>query len=149
MDKNDNAGTGKIVPVNLTYQYESKAITGKRKTTGKYYFLLKIFLQSKVFLNSCFTPCIFCFLYTSIAAAMSGQKVINALMGRPMGNSFVVSGPIKPSIQNGMESAKTNKKNLVGFVYEDLIVLTNIRQLLFIKNFNLRQQSHKNNWNCK
>jgi hypothetical protein len=48
-------------------------------------------------------------LYTRFEAAITGQKAMSALAGRP-GNS---SSPHTPPInQNGIESAKTSKKKV-------------------------------------
>ena len=49
-----------------------------------------------------------------IAAANKGQKVVNALMGSFIGSILVKSLVTAPSIQKGIDSNKTNRKNLIG-----------------------------------
>ena len=61
-------------------------------------------------------------------------------MGRPIGNIFVVSGPKKPGIQNEIENPKNNRKNLVGYIFEDVIFFTIIftfinHTMLYSTNF--------------
>jgi hypothetical protein len=55
------------------------------------------------------------------AAAKKGQKVIKALMGSFIGSILVVSSAIAPSIQNGIESTKTSKRNFLGDLSWDML----------------------------
>jgi hypothetical protein len=58
-------------------------------------------------------------------AANIGQKVMSELMGSFIGRNLVRSLAIVPSIKNGIERTKTNKKNFSGdlFVGDNLLFL--------------------------
>ncbi|MEJ7740709.1 MAG: hypothetical protein WKF97_25105 [Chitinophagaceae bacterium] len=58
-------------------------------------------------------------MYTRTIAAKSGQKVINELMGSFIGRILVRSSATAPSIQNGIERAKTKRKNFSGDFFAD------------------------------
>src|SRR5262249_4512832 len=61
-------------------------------------------------------PAVLFSLYTRIDAAISGQKAASELTGRPGARCSLVTAPIN---QDGIESAKTSKKNVSGALLLD------------------------------